>query len=164
MVLVSDFWSHHQSISADGDLLRAGTAAHARELERAYASLVDEVRQAGGKTVFIELPPPGLSLGPYVAPGRPAGRATRPFDGRFVDGFNELLRRVARQSNGTAATVSIADLLCPGGRCDAVQNGRVIRVDGVHVTATVSRELAPTLLSRTDSAMSGLGATIGLSR
>jgi peptidoglycan/LPS O-acetylase OafA/YrhL len=164
MVLISDFWSHRQSVVSDGELVRAGTAEHARVLERAYASLVSDVEQAGGKTVLIELPPPGFSVGPYVAPGRPAGLATRPNDGRLLDGFNEVLRQVASRSEGTAATVSVTDLLCPGGRCDAVQNGRLVRIDGVHVTATFSRELAPALLSRADGALTRLGAGMALSR
>ena len=56
---------------------------------------------------------------------------------------------------GRAATVSVTDVLCPAGRCDAVQDGRVVRVDGVHVTAAFSRVLAPVLTARVDRALAG---------
>lgn len=158
-VVLSDFWSHHQAVLAAGRRLAAGSPAHTAVLRDAYARLVAELRSAGARTALVELPPPGTSVGPFVAAGRPAGRPTTPYGGRFVAGFDAMLREVAATSAGAAVTVRLDDVLCPGGRCDAVQDGRVIRVDGVHVSAATSRRIAPVLLRRVDAALARPSAT-----
>jgi hypothetical protein len=153
VVLVSEFWTHHQRLIVDGRTLDPGTPEHDAELERAFVLLVDRVARVGGRTVFIELPPPGGSIGPAVASGRPAGIDLSPGGAEFVDRFNLVLRRVAATRPVAARTVQVTDLLCPGGPCPAVQDGRVVRSDGVHVTASTSRRLAPELVRRVDLAL-----------
>ena len=155
VVVVSEFWAHHQVLLVGGRRLAPGTPDHDRALRTAYLGLVDELGAAGARVVFVDVAPPGRSVGPVVAAGRPAGAATLPFSGRYVAGFDDLLAAVAAARPGRAATVSITDLLCPGGRCDAVQHGKVVRVDGVHVTAAFSRVLAPVLLARVERALAG---------
>jgi hypothetical protein len=152
-VLVTEFWTHHQTLLVDGHRLRPGTPEHSAALRRAYLRLVDEVAAVGGRTVLIELPPPGLSIGPFVAAGRPAGRATASPGGAFVDGFNAMLRDVVAARPGQAVTVSVTDLLCPHGRCEAVQGGRVVRYDGVHLTAASARRLVPVVVERARAAL-----------
>ena len=155
VVVVSEFWAHHQVLLVGGRRLAPGTPDHDRALRTAYLGLVDEAAAAGARVVFVDVAPPGRSLGPVVAAGRPAGAVALPFSGRYVAGFDDLLAAVAAARPGRAATVSITDLLCPGGRCDAVQHGKVVRVDGVHVTAAFSRVLAPVLLARVERALAG---------
>jgi peptidoglycan/LPS O-acetylase OafA/YrhL len=157
-VLVSEFWAHHQGLLVGGRLLRPGTPEHATALRTAYLRLVDEAGAVGAEVVLVETPPPGSSLGPVVAAGRPAGAATTAFDGRYVTGFNELLREVAARRPARVVTVSLTDLLCPQGPCGPVRGGRVIRTDGVHVTAAESRALAPTLLARADAALAAMAS------
>ena len=86
----------------------------------------------------------------------PAGRARQPFTSRYVLGFNTVLHEVARQRPGLATTGSIADRVCPGGTCPAVLGGRVVRPDGVHVSAAYSGQLAPILRARIDTALADL--------
>ena len=155
-VVVSEFWAHHQPILLGDRMLQPGSTAHSAALESAYVALVDDAAGSGGRVVFIELAPPGLSIGPFVAAGRPAGRARQPFTSRYVTGFNTVLHEVARRRPGLATTVSITDLLCPRGSCAALQDGRVVRPDGVHVSAEYSKQLAPVLLARLDSALADL--------
>ena len=155
-VVVSEFWAHHQPILLGDRMLQPGSTAHSAALESAYVALVDDAARSGGRVVFIELAPPALSIGPFVAAGRPAGRARQPFTSRYVTGFNTVLHEVARRRPGLATTVSITDLLCPRGSCAALQDGRVVRPDGVHVSAEYSRQLAPVLLARLDSALADL--------
>ncbi len=157
-VLVTEYWSHHQSLLVDGEVLAPGSAAHTSALERAYLALVEEIGRALARVVLVELPPPGLSIGPSVAAGRPAGSATPAPGGAYVEGFNRMLREVARQRPDVATTVDVSDVLCPDGSCAAVQHGRVVRGDGVHVTAAFSRVLAPVLLRRVDLALSAQAA------
>ncbi|WP_460447421.1 SGNH hydrolase domain-containing protein, partial [Angustibacter aerolatus] len=153
VVLVSEFWAHHQALDVDGTRLAPGTAPHDAALAAGYAALVERAAAVGARTVFVEVPPPGRSIGPYVAAGRPAGRETGAFDGAYVDGFDVLLRRVAADHPRDAVTVSVTDVLCPGGDCAGVQDGAVVRADGVHLTAARSRQLAPVLLQRVASAL-----------
>jgi len=159
-VVVSEFWAHHQPILLGDRMQQPGSAAHSATLETAYLAVVDDVASAGGRVVFIELAPPGLSIGPFVAAGRPAGRARQPFTSRYVTEFNTVLHEVARQRPGLATTVSITDLLCPMGSCAALQGGRVVRPDGVHVSAEYSRQLAPVLLARLEAALADLPSPV----
>ncbi|HEX8498885.1 MAG TPA: acyltransferase family protein, partial [Actinomycetales bacterium] len=69
VVLVSDYWSHHQALEVDGRRLRPGTAEHAAALRAGFDRLVDQVAAAGARTVLLELPPRGDSIGPQVAAG-----------------------------------------------------------------------------------------------
>ncbi|HEX8498133.1 MAG TPA: SGNH hydrolase domain-containing protein, partial [Actinomycetales bacterium] len=85
--------------------------------------------------------------------GRPAGRLDRPYGAMFVPAYDAMLREVAARRPGHAVAVDVTDLLCPGGSCAAVQDGQVVRSDGVHVTAATSRRLAPLLLARVDAAL-----------
>jgi peptidoglycan/LPS O-acetylase OafA/YrhL len=150
LVLVAEYWPHNRTLLVDGVKLRPGTAEHDAALRAGYLALVDRVAAQGGRTVFLELPPPGGSLGQSVARGRPAGRAQSPGTGtgRYVDGYNAVLRSVAAARPARARTVSVTDVICPDGDCAAVRDGRLIRYDGVHYTAGFSRYLTPILLRR----------------
>jgi len=150
VVLVAEFWVANLPLLVDGKKLEAGTDAHDSALKAAYVSVVDEVATYGGRTVFLELPPPGEQLGSVLAPDRPAGRAKPAVigHGKFVDGFNAVLRSVAEARPETASTVSVTDLLCPQGHCGPIQNGKLVRSDGVHYTPPFARLLVPILLGR----------------
>jgi peptidoglycan/LPS O-acetylase OafA/YrhL len=149
-VLVAEFWSSGQPLLVKGARLLPGTPEHDHALRSAYQALVDEVAEYGGRTVFIELPPPGASIGHQYATGRPAA-GSRPAvsgGGHYVDGYNAVLREVAASRPDLASTVSITDLLCTDGRCPAVKNGTLLRTDGLHYSIQFSRQLVPTLLQR----------------
>lgn len=152
VVLVEDFWAHHQRLWVDGRVLEPGTPEHAAALADRYRLIVEQVAAAGGRTAFVQVPRPGTSIGPVVAAGRPAGTAQYAYPDTFLAGHNAMLREVAAGSP-TAAVVEIEDLLCPGGRCDAVQDGHVMRPDGVHLTPQRSVELAPVVLARARQAL-----------
>jgi hypothetical protein len=150
-VLISEFWIHHQPIVLDhGTELAPGTAAHDAAVKAALIRVVDEIASYGGHAVLIELPPPGDQLGLQVATRRPAGTAKDPVagGGRFVPGFDAVLRSVAAARPHTASTVSLTDVICPGGRCPAIQGDLLLRGDGVHYSVPFSRELVPILIRR----------------
>ncbi len=69
------------------------------------------------------------------------GRPQHAYPDTYRPGFNGMLRQVA-DSSTSAAVIEIEDMLCPGGRCDAVQ-GHLVRPDGVHLTPDRSVQLAP---------------------
>jgi peptidoglycan/LPS O-acetylase OafA/YrhL len=148
LVLVSEFWSHHQPLLVDGQLLRPGTPEHTAALREQYLQLVDEVAATGGRVVFVELPPGGDSLGSVLAPDRPAGSARPPVPGNdLVPAWNALLRDVAASRPRDASVISVTDLVCPGG-CPALLDGVLVRTDGVHYSTTFSQQLVPILLER----------------
>ena len=156
LVLVADFWSHHQGLQVGDQLVQPGTTAHAQAVAAAYRELVQEVTARGGRVAFLALLPPGPSLGTVVARGRPAGAGDPLAPGsQYVDGFNDVLRQVAADSHGGAASVDVSDVVCPGGRCPAVIDGTVVRADGVHFTSAFARRLAPVVLARADAALHG---------
>lgn len=156
LVLVAEYWSHHQGLVVDGQRLDPGTAAHDAALGAAYRRLVREVAARGGRVAFVTLPPPGPSLGTVLAPDRPAGSAEPlALGGEFVDGYNQVLRQVAAASHGRAVVVDVGDLVCPGGQCPALQDGTVVRSDGVHWTVAYAQRLAPVVLARADAALAG---------
>jgi len=149
LVLVTEFWSHHQPLLVDGHLLRPGTVEHTAALRQEYLELVDEVASVGGRVVFVELPPGGDSLGSVVAPQRPAGTARPPVPGDgLVPTWNALLHSVADSRPRSASVISVTDLVCPGGECRAVLDGVLVRTDGVHYSVPFSRGLGPVLLER----------------
>ncbi len=150
LVLVAEYWVNARPVLVDGRRLEPGTAAWKAALKSGYQALVDQVAAYGGRVVFLELPPPGAQLGTAVAAGRPAGRAMQPVfgNGSYVDGFNAVLRSVAAARPGSARTVSVTDLVCPGGVCGAVQGDTLVRYDGVHYTIRFSRYLVPILMRR----------------
>jgi len=150
VVLVAEYWAHNRALLVDGKRLAAGTPEHDAAMRAGFTALVDQVAGYGGRVVLLEVPPPGEQLGEAVATGRPAGQARTPVfgNGRYVDGFNAMLRSVAAARPQAARTVSIADLVCPGGNCYPVRDGMLIRYDGVHYTVPFSRYLTPILLQR----------------
>ena len=150
VVLIAEFSVHRLPLLVDGKELSVGTPEHDAALKTAYLAVVDEVAAYGGRVVFVELPPPGERFGEVVAAGRPAATA-KPLasgGGPDMDAFNAVLRSVAAARPSTAGTVSVTDLLCPGGRCLPVQDGMLKRTDGVHYTVRFSRYLVPILLRR----------------
>jgi len=152
VVLVAEYWPNNRPLLVDGQKLQPGTPEHDAALRAGYLALVDRVAAHGGRVVFLELPPPGNQLGREVATGRPAGHS-RPAvlgNGRYVDGYNAVLRSVAAIRPASARTVSATDLICPDGACTALKNGTLIRYDGVHYTPGFSRYLTPILLERMD--------------
>ena len=151
LVIDTEFWTHHQAILDGGRVLRPGTPEHAAALHAAYARLARQVTATGARLVFLELSPPGDSLGPVVAAGRPAGRSLVAPGGDDVQAFNKVLRDVAASTPGVS-TVSLDDLVCPAGECSAVTGSTVIRTDGVHLSLAYSRRIGPEVLHRIETA------------
>lgn len=150
-VVITEYYSHHQALLVDGRMVAAGTAEHDQVEYDAYTALVRQIRATGAQVVFLELPPPGESLGASVAAGRPAGDFPEAVGGEYVDGFNTVLRRVARENAGVVS-VQVDDLFCPGGECTALSDGTIVRGDGVHVSYRYSQLIGPEILSRVDTA------------
>jgi peptidoglycan/LPS O-acetylase OafA/YrhL len=150
VVLIAEFWASNLPVLVDGQKLQAGTPEHDAALEAGYLKVIDQVAAYGGKVVFLELPPPGEQLGEVVAKNRPAGHSRPPVTGggKFVDGNNAMLRATAAARPKTASTISITDVLCPGGHCGPVLNGMLVRNDGVHYTIPFSRYLVPIIMQR----------------
>jgi hypothetical protein len=59
-----------------------------------------------------------------------------------------MFRRVSAVLGPQGATISIIDLICPGGTCVPEVSGRIIRFDGLHFTAPAGRWLAPSIYER----------------
>jgi hypothetical protein len=156
VVLVAEFWSHHQPFLVDGVRLEPGTPAHAAAVRRELTGLVDRVSAAGGRTALLELPPPGRGLGASVAAGRPAGTTqdAGPPE-RLRSGYNAVLAGVAGARPAAAAVVSVTDVVCAAPGCGAVQDGVLVRTDRVHYSGAFSRRLAPVLLDRIDASPVG---------
>ncbi|MFI7588197.1 acyltransferase family protein [Spongisporangium articulatum] len=147
-VLVAEFWPNHQPLIVNGRTLMPGTAEHDAALRAGYTEIVDEVAAHGGRVVFLELPPPGDGIGAQVAAGRPAATAQPKVPGRYVDDYNAVLRSVAEARPDAASTVSVTDVICPGGSCAAIRDGLLIRGDGVHYSVGFSKQLVPVLMRR----------------
>jgi hypothetical protein len=150
VVLVSEYWASSRSLLVAGQEVKAGTPEHDAALKAGYLDLVDQVAAYGGRVVFLELPPPGNQLGTAVATSRPAGTSRPPVfgNGRYVDGFNTVLRSAAAARPLSASTVAIDDLVCPNGVCSPLQGDMLVRFDGVHYTTRFSRYLVPILIQR----------------
>jgi hypothetical protein len=150
VTLVSEFTAHYKPFQLeDGGRLDAGSPAHDELLRQGYLRLVDDAVARGSRVVFLELAPPGDSVAASVASSRKSGSTpgTAP-GGDHVASYNQVLRDVVAARPGAAAIVSITDLLCPAGRCEAVQNGVVMRVDGTHYSPESAKLLAPELMRR----------------
>jgi hypothetical protein len=150
VTLVTEFTSHYKPILLeDGTRLEPGTREHDDALRVGFTRLVDDATRRGSRVVFLELPPPGDSVAASVASERKSGSTpgTAP-GGENVAAYNQVLRDVVAARPGAAELVSITDLLCPGGSCDAVRDGVVLRVDGTHYSPESSRRLVPELLLR----------------
>jgi peptidoglycan/LPS O-acetylase OafA/YrhL len=149
-VIIMEFWPSSLPLLVDGQHLAAGSAEHAAALGAAYRDLVDEITGYGGRAVFVELAPPGDSIGATVARGRPAETARMPAlgGGQFVDSYNAVLRSVVASRPDDARLISLTDVICPAGSCPASVNDQLIRVDGVHFAKPFGMRLAPILLDR----------------
>jgi peptidoglycan/LPS O-acetylase OafA/YrhL len=153
-VLIAEFWPNYQRIISGGTVLAAGTAAHDAVLKDDWLKVVDQVAAYGGKVVFVELPPPGASLGKSLARGRPAedARSPVPGGGKYVDEFNAVMQSVADARPRTARTVDVDDVVCPDGtvdgQCSALTGQTLIRVDGVHYSIPFARKLVPVIMQR----------------
>lgn len=159
VVVVAEFWSHHQPLIVDGKTLLPGSAEHTQAEHDAYVDLVREITATGARVVLLELPPPGDSLGSAIAAGRPAGAAGRMPGSRYVEGFDAVLEQVAEEEPGVVA-LSLEDLFCPDGVCSALTGDTVIRVDGVHLSRRYSRQIGPEVLRRVDDAAAEASAEL----
>ena len=149
VVLDAEYWGSGRTLLVDGKRLAAGTPEHDAALRAGYLKLVDQVAAYGGRVVFLELPPPGEQLGTAIATQRPAGTSRGPVPGaQYVDGFNSVLRSVAAARPASASTVSVTDVVCPGGVCSPLHGDTLVRFDGVHYTVRFTRQLVPTLIQR----------------
>jgi peptidoglycan/LPS O-acetylase OafA/YrhL len=152
-VLVSELSPSIRAIQdPSGAVHNPGTPGHLAALEAGYLRLVDRVAATGGRVVFVELPPAGRSLGTVVARGRPAANArAAPVQGT-EERVNQAFRTAVRLRPTTAAVVSVTDLVCPGGVCRPLLDGRLVRTDGVHYARGFADRLVPELLARVDRA------------
>jgi peptidoglycan/LPS O-acetylase OafA/YrhL/lysophospholipase L1-like esterase len=129
----------------DGRWMHLGDPAYdayvAAQLDRAVTLM-----SAGGTRV-------ALLTAPYYLRGeRPDGGRYPEDDPARVDAFNRVLRSVAARHPG----VSVIDLnaaLAPEGRYTKRINGTLVRYDGVHVSGSGARLLAPWLFPRLKAAL-----------
>jgi peptidoglycan/LPS O-acetylase OafA/YrhL len=150
VTLVTEFTAHYKPfVLDDGTRVAPGTQAHADALRIGYTRLVDDALVRGSRVVFLELAPPGDSVAASIAADRKSGSTpgTAP-GGENVAAYNQVLRDVVAARPGAAALISITDLLCAGGSCEAVRNGVVLRVDGTHYSPESAKLLVPELLRR----------------
>jgi peptidoglycan/LPS O-acetylase OafA/YrhL len=150
VVLIAEYWDSTQPLMVNGVKVRPGTPAHEDALRLGYQRLVDVIAEYGAQTVFLEQPPPGASIGEQYATGRPAAHARAKVSGagRYVDGYNAVLKAVAKSRPGQARTVSLTDVICPAGACVAVRGDTLLRTDGLHYTRKFSVQLVPVLMQR----------------
>ncbi|MDQ1711127.1 MAG: hypothetical protein QOE45_577 [Frankiaceae bacterium] len=133
----------------DGRWMHLGEPAYdayvAAQLDRAVTLM-----SAGGARV-------ALFTAPYYLRGeRPDGGRFPEDDPARVDAFNRVVRAVAARHAGVAV-IDLNAALAPEGRFTKRINGALVRYDGVHVSGSGARLLAPWLFPRFKAALAGTG-------
>lgn len=96
--------------------------------------------------------PVALLTAPYYQRGeRPDGGRWPKDDPARVDRFDALLRQVAAEHAGTVTLVDLGHRMGPDGRYVSSVAGVKLRYDGVHVTASGARWLAPWLVPQLEA-------------
>ncbi len=130
----------------DGDFTNIGEPAYdsylAGELERA----VDVVSELGARVV--------VSTAPYYKRGeRPDGGLWPEDETWRVDRFNTIVREVVARSGDRVSLVDIGAALGPDGGYSSTVAGIKVRYDGVHLTTSGARMVAPLLFDAIRSAV-----------
>ena len=100
VVVVSEFWAHHQVLQVGDRLLHPGTAEHAQALRGGLPRAGRRGRRGRRAGGVRRRRAARCSVGPVVAAGRPAGQAVEPFNGQYVAQFDDLLAGVAAPGRG----------------------------------------------------------------
>jgi peptidoglycan/LPS O-acetylase OafA/YrhL len=148
LIIAIDRWEIIDAFGPDGEVVESGTAEHLALTETAMENAARRLTAQGARLVFIELPPilPAACTKPAT---QPVSNCARSVAADVTDApYNAIFRRVAALLGGSGATISITDLICPGGICVPEVSGRIVRFDGLHFTPAAGRWLAPAIYKR----------------
>jgi hypothetical protein len=158
--LVSDRWSILPLRDRGGRLLQPGDARRRRLVLHAWRQRLAELTAGGAKVVLVLTPPPGPPVECATKTPAPAQCASGTYttsDPQTLAG-QEVARRAARGFRRSVAVVSVDDLVCmQDGRCPAAIGGLLVRYDGIHYTATFSRQILAAVFARAARAGIPLG-------
>jgi SGNH domain-containing protein len=148
LIVAIDRWDIIDAFGPEGEVLKSGTAEHVALTEAGLDTVARTLTARGAKLVFIELPPllPAACMKQPIPPSLNCARSVAA-DVTHLP-YNAMFRRVSAVLGPQGATISIIDLICPGGTCVPEVSGRIIRFDGLHFTAPAGRWLAPSIYER----------------
>jgi hypothetical protein len=152
--IVSDAYPLLPVLQHGGTFLRQDDPGWATIVETAMRSSFQHLTAYGARVVIVAPLPTGEPV--ECSTQRPAPRSCTSVKYTTADPWvrtlNDVYRRVSAHFPGKVADVSIADVLCPRGRCPAVIDGRVARADTLHFTASFSRRIVPVIVARAERA------------
>jgi peptidoglycan/LPS O-acetylase OafA/YrhL len=162
--LVSDrllrFWLHE-----GGRRYPIGSPQHDVAVARALRRTLVALTASGGKVALLETLPDGQEVDCGLqSRRRTCGAGSTSLADQNTEQVNVLLRAVAAELPKRVSFVPTGDLVCagPDGQCVPLQNGVVIRYDGVHYTGRFSRQVVPLILNRLSAAGIALPGSAGV--
>jgi peptidoglycan/LPS O-acetylase OafA/YrhL/lysophospholipase L1-like esterase len=131
-------------IDQDGRRIKTSTPEHLRVTEQALTAVASEFAATGAGVGILKLPPP-ISKDCMQADRQLARSCRKPLTGYTMrTRYAELYDGVAASLDGVES-MSITDVVCPGGFCAPLVNGQVVRWDGTHFTGPGALLVAPSL-------------------
>jgi len=136
LVLWWDRWSVSSFLTDEGQLTVSGSARFWRERHKALDLAVTRLTSQGATVVFVAIEPPGWAITTRCSDER-CNEWVRFQIAHYDDitsRWNSMLRRYAQRHPGSAAFVSITDVVCAvdSSPCDDDLDGVPARPDGTH--------------------------------
>lgn len=149
--LISDRWMHGNLLEPDGRVLLWENPRRSQIVTETLRRMLRTLTANGAKAIMVIPPPPGPPIECGTQSPPPAGCQSTQFTTSDPETAitRRLIRRVAASMKGAVAAVSIDDLTCPDhGSCPAFIKGVLVRVDGIHFTASFARKILPEIFAR----------------
>jgi len=144
LIVAIDRWEIMDVMTADGRILKSGTAEHLAQTERAIKDAALTLTSGGARLVFIGLPPIlSADCGrPGAASSLPCRVPASPDPTQAP--YNAILRRLS-VTVPHVSMIWITDALCPNGVCTWDVDGVTPRFDGLHFAPAGNALVAPIL-------------------
>ena len=141
----------------DGKVITSQSDLHVAETKSALADAVDVLSSNGADVIFVHILPPGPSVDCLEKDAYDSGTCIREVSetSREIK-YNAIFDEIASVHDRVIGTISLTDIVCPGGECPLMINGVVARYDGGHLTGTMSEYLSSSL----DRRLAALGVDL----